>query len=140
VLSGFEQYSSFAFASLMSEGSPQFRPLQDFMVQLFGGPSVLTDDDVREALEESSQGITNLDYVVGLLQNLTFLSYETSPGNFVFGYDQEEKAKLTVLARKTAKVVGKKRYLVHPVYHAYLELKSVDATGQQAMLFGRLPN
>lgn len=135
ILSGLEQYSSFSFASLMTEGAPQFRALQDFMIQLMGGPSVLTDDDIREGLEESGQGITNLDYVVGLLQELTFLSYETSPGHFVFGYDQEEKAKLTVLAKKTAKAVGKRRYQIHPAFHSYLELKAVDETGQQPMLF-----
>ncbi len=94
ILSGLEQYSSFAFASLMAEGAPQFRPLQEFMIQLFGGPSVLTNDEIRDALEESGLGVTNLDYVVGLLQELTFLSYETSPGHFAFAYDQEEKAKL----------------------------------------------
>ena|SRR3984885_64939 len=135
VLSGLEQYSSFVFASLMAEGSPQFRSLQDFMVQLMGGPSVLTDDDIREALEDGGLGITNLDYVVGLLQDLTFLSYETAPGHFVYGYDQEEKAKLSVLAKKTYKAVGKRRYQIHPAFHSYLELKPVDATGQQPMLF-----
>jgi hypothetical protein len=135
LISGLEQYSSFAFASLMAEGSPQFKTLQDFMVQLFGGATVLTDDDIREALEESGQGIITLDYAVGLLQELTFLSYETSPGRFTFGYDQEEKAKLTVLAKKTARVVGKRRYQIHPAFHSYLELKPVDATGQQPMLF-----
>jgi hypothetical protein len=135
LLSGLEQYSGFAFASIMAEGSPQFRTLQDLMVQLMGGPTVLTDDDLREALEESGQGITNLDYAVALLQELTFLSYETSPGHFDFGYDQEEKAKLKVLSKKTAKVVGKRRYQVHPAFHSYLELKPVDATGQQPMLF-----
>jgi hypothetical protein len=105
------------------------------MVQLVGGHSILTDDDIRDMLEESGLGITNLDYLVSLLQELTFISYETSPGHFVFAYDQEEKAKLTVLAKKTSKAVGKKRYQIHPAFHAYLELKSVDATGQQPMLF-----
>ena len=137
VLSGLEQYSSFAFASLMAEGTPQFRQLQDFMVQLFGGPSVLTEDEIRDALEEGRLGITNLDYVVSLLQELTFFSFETSPGHFVFAYDHEEKTKLAVLARKTSKAVGRKRYKIHPAFQSYLELKPVDADGQQPMLFYR---
>lgn len=137
ILTGLEQYSSFAFASLMAEGAPQFRNLQDVITQLFGGPSVLTDDDIREALEEAGQGITNLDYVVGLLQDLTFLSYETTVGRFVFGYEQEQKGKLKVLAKKTARAVGKRRYQVHPAFHAYLELTPVEASGQQPMIFGR---
>ncbi|MGB6692482.1 MAG: hypothetical protein WBE76_31960 [Terracidiphilus sp.] len=137
ILSGLEQYSSFAFASLMAEGAPQYRSFQDFTTQLFGGPSTLTDDDIREALEESGQGITNLDYVVGLLQDLTFLSYETSPGHFVFGNEQEQKGKLSVLAKKTAKAVGKRRYQIHPAFHAYLELTPVEASGQQPIPFGR---
>jgi hypothetical protein len=135
VLSGLEQYSNFAFASLMTEGTPQFRLLQEFMVQLFGGPTVLTDDEIRDALEEGGLGITNLDYVVGLLQELTFLSYETSPGHFVFAYDKEEKTKLAVLSKKTYKTTGKKRYQIHPAFHEYLELKSIDATGQHPMIF-----
>lgn len=130
VLSGLEQYSSFAFASLMAEGEPQFRELQDFMVQLFGGPSVLTEDEIRDALEEGDLGITNLDYAVSLLQELTFLSYEMSPGQFVFAYDQEERAKLAVLAKRTSKVIGKRRYQIHPAFHAYMELKAIDASGQ----------
>jgi hypothetical protein len=121
----------------MAEGMPQFRQLQDFMVQLFGGPSTLTEDEIRDALEESKLGITSLDYVVSLLQELTFLSFETSPGHFVFAYDEEEKAKLAVLARKTSKAIGKKRYQIHPAFQSYLELKPVDAEGQQPMLFFR---
>ncbi len=137
VLSGLEQYSSFAFASLMAEGTPQFRQLQDFMVQLFGGPSTLTEDEIRDALEEGNLGITHLDYIVSLLQELTFLSFETSRGHFVFAYDQEEKAKLAVLARKTSRSVGKKRYQIHPAFQKYLELKPIDVNGQQPMLFFR---
>lgn len=135
IVSGLEQYSSFAFASLMAEGAPQFRALQDFMIQLFGGPSILTADDIRDALEACGQGVTALDYLVGLLQDLTFLSYETSPGHFVFGYEQEQKAKLYSLARRTGKVVGGKRYKIHPAFHSYLELRTVDPTGQQSILF-----
>jgi hypothetical protein len=136
ILAGLDQYSKFAFASLMAEGAPQFRSLQDFMTQLFGGPSILNDDDVREGLENCGLGITNLDYVVGLLQDLTFLSYETSPGRFIFAYEQEERAKLNSLARKVGKSVGKKRYQIHPAFHSYLELTAVDLSGQQPLLFG----
>jgi hypothetical protein len=103
------------------------------MIQLMGGPSILTEDEIREALESSGQGITSLDYVVGLLQDLTFLSYESSPGQFVFGYEQEQKEKLKSLAKRTSKAVGKKRFQVHPAFHSYLELKAVDSTGQQPM-------
>ena len=126
---GLERYSSLAFASLLAEGAPQFRPLQDLMIQLMGGPSVLTEDDIREALEGCGQGITNLDYVVGLLQDLTFLSYETAPGQFIFAHEQEQKAKLRSLANRTAKSLGTRRYQVHPAFHSYLELKAVDPTG-----------
>lgn len=135
VHSGLEQYSSFAFASLMAEGEPQFRELQDFMIQLFGGPSVLTEDEIRDALEEGRLGITNMDYIVGLLQELTFLSYEMSPGHFVFAYDQEERAKLAVLAKRTSRALGKRRYQIHPAFHAYMELKAIDAAGQRPMPF-----
>ena len=136
ILSGLDQYSTFAFASLMAEGAPQFRPLQDFMMHLFGGSSILKDDDIREGLESCGQGITSLDYVVGLLQDLTFLSYETSPGKFVFAYEQEQKAKLNSLAKKVGKSTGKNRYQIHPAFHSYLELRAVDSSGQQALLFG----
>lgn len=33
--------------------------------------------------------------------------------------------------------IGKKRYQIHPAFQAYLELKPVDADGQQPMLFFR---
>lgn len=138
VVDGLEQYSSFVFASLIAEGAPQFRSLQDLMIQFMGGPSILTDDDIREALESAGQGITNLDYVVGLLRDLTFLSYETSPGQFVFGYEQEQRAKLESLSKKAGKVVGARRYQVHPAFHSYLELKAVDSSGHQQMFPPRL--
>jgi hypothetical protein len=106
------------------------------MMHLFGGSSILKDDDIREGLESCGQGITSLDYVVGLLQDLTFLSYETSPGKFVFAYEQEQKAKLNSLAKKVGKSTGKNRYQIHPAFHSYLELRAVDSSGQQALLFG----
>jgi hypothetical protein len=135
LLSGLAQYSSFAFASLMTEGSPQFRALPEFMFQLFGGPSILADDDIREALEEGGLGITNAEFVVDLLRDLTFLSYETAPSKFVFGYDGDEKPKLISLSKKTAKQVGIRRYQIHPAFHPYLELKETDAAGQMPISF-----
>jgi hypothetical protein len=135
VISGIGQYSSFVFASLLTEGTPQFRPLQDFMTQLFGGPSILTDDDIRDALEEADLGITNTRFVVDLLQDLTFLSYETSPNKFVFAYEREEKPKLASLAKKTVKQVGRVRYQIHPAFHAFLEVKQVDVAGQLPIPF-----
>jgi hypothetical protein len=135
VLSGLSQYSSFAFDSLMAEGAPQFRMLPDFMVQLFGGPSILTEDDVRTALEDGGLGITHSSFLIGLLQELTFLSYETAPNKFVFGYDGNEKAKLASLATKTAKQVGGRRYQVHPAFHRYLELQATDVAGQMPISF-----
>jgi hypothetical protein len=138
--SGLEQYSSFVFDSLLAEGAPQFRQLQDFMVQLFGGPTILTEDDVREALEEANLGITNASFVIDLLQDLTFLGFETSPNRFTFCHDREQKPKLTILSKKTARLLGKRRLQVHEAFHAYLELKSVDTEGQMPIAFNRPAN
>jgi hypothetical protein len=137
--SGIEKYSGFVFDSLMAEGTPQFRELQQFMVELFGGPTVLTEDDVRETLEAANLGMTSSAFVIDLLQELTFFAFETNPGRFAFCYDKEQQAKLASLARKTAKSIGKKRFQVHPAFHAYLELQPVDPLGQMPIAFKGRP-
>jgi len=133
--SGIQQYSGFVLASVMAEGSPQFRQLDDFITQLFGGHTVLTQDDIREALDLAGLGFTTADFIVDLLQDLTFLSYETSRNNFVFAYEKEQKPKLVSMARKTVKEVGIQRYRIHPAFHAYLELKPTEADGQASFSF-----
>ena len=135
VASGVQKYSGYVLSSLMAEGTPQFHKLDDFITQLFGGPTILTEDDVREALESAGLAITNADFVVDLLQDLTFLSYETSPDTFVFGYEKDQKPKLVSMARKTVKVVGAKRYKIHPAFHAYLELRPTESDGQSSLTF-----
>ncbi|MDP9052207.1 MAG: hypothetical protein M3O31_16030 [Acidobacteriota bacterium] len=135
VRSGLEQYSSFAFYSLMTEGTPQFRSLQEFMYQLFGGPTTLTDDDVRTALAEAGLGITNAAFVIDLLQDLSFLSYEVTPGRFTFAYEREQKPKLAIMARKTARATKANRYSIHQAFHPYLELKAENEVGQFPISF-----
>jgi hypothetical protein len=74
-------------------------------------------------------------YQAWLSPLLEQFGFETAPQKFMFCYDKEQKAKLTILSRKTARLLGKRRLKIHKVFHAYLELKPVDAEGQMPIEF-----
>ncbi|HEV2578827.1 MAG TPA: hypothetical protein VGU25_16605 [Acidobacteriaceae bacterium] len=135
---GVVKYSGFLLSSLMAEGSPQFRKLDDFVTQLFGGESILTIDDIRQALEDCEGKFTSAEFVIDLLIDLNFLSYETSPDKFVFVFDEDQKSKYKVMAQKTAKRIGARRFMIHPAFHAYLELEPAKGT-QSTFAFGEFP-
>ena len=129
------QYSSFLLSSLMAEGSPQFRNLEDFMTELFGGPTILTQDLVREALEACDAGFDKAEYVIDLLFDLGFFAYEVAPDRFEFCLEKDQKARLGSLSRRTSRQIGQRRFLIHPAFHAFLELKATDSKQQISFAF-----
>jgi hypothetical protein len=136
LVSGLEQYSRFALDSLLVEAVPRLPAIESILLNLVGGPDVITDVRLRAGSIAAGVSPDQVGAVIDTLGELTFLGYEVAPGRFEFLYELESAPKVLAMARKAADELnhGVRCFLVHPAYHLYLELRTTTAgPGQLAM-------
>jgi hypothetical protein len=136
LLAGLEQYSRFALDSLLVEAAPRIPTIEALLLNLVGGPDVVTEETLRREMMAAGYKPEQLDSVLDALGELTFLGYEVASGRFEFLYELDSAAKVLSMARKTADESngGIRRFFIHPAYHPYLELRpTATAPGQLAI-------
>jgi hypothetical protein len=137
ILSAEQQYSRFALDSLLVEAEGRINRGEDLLLQFVQAPEILTEDWIASAVNAAGLPSTHIGDVITLLSELTFLGFETGPNRFEFLYDEQDAAKIEVLAKKTAAELsgGKRRFRIHPAFHRYLEIRSSKMTspGQISM-------
>ena len=134
--SGLEQYSRFALDSLLVEAAPRIPTIEALLLNLVGGRDVITDETLRKEMIAVGYKPEQLDSVIDMMGELTFLGYEVAPERFEFLYELDSAAKVLSMARKTADELnqGMRRFFIHPAYHPYLELRATtSAPGQLAI-------
>ena len=119
------QYARFALDSLLVESGTRVARLDELIYEFMGGPEIVTDRDVTQAMERARIPGDRLRDVVDTLCEITFLGLEVGPGRFAYFYDEDSTTKIQVLARKTAAEYpsGAYRYRINKVFHAYLEIQ-----------------
>lgn len=124
ILEAHKKYSQYALDSIIVENSIQVEALEALLYEFTGATDVVDMFDIAEAMERSSIPKARLDEVVNLLCDLTFLGREISEGEFKFLYNDEERAKMQTMARKTVQMRGEKsqRFRINPAFHDYLEI------------------
>jgi hypothetical protein len=128
ILEAQKKYSQYALDSLLVENSIQLDILEGLLYEFVGAPSVIDSSYVLKAMKNCGIPQDKLESVIDLLCDLTFLGREVEDGRFEFQYNEDEKYKLQVMARKAAEVRPNKagRFLIGQAFHAYLEIAPVS--------------
>jgi hypothetical protein len=136
LLSAESEYSHFALNSLLAENAGQIRNLEKLLAQFSLSSEIVTELDLLAYIERASVNERPSD-VVEFLCELAFLGMEVDHNRFEFLYDEENTAKLSAMAGRSAEQnpAGLRRYRINRAYHGYLEIR--PGTGpppqQQAM-------
>jgi len=127
ILEAQKKYSQYALDSIVVENSIQVEALEALLYEFVGHEEIIDRNDLLAAMEVCNIRSDKLDDVVELLCNLTFLGREVEKGRFEFLYNEENKTKFQVMARKTAEGCADRmeRFRINEPFHAYLETRVV---------------
>ena len=121
ILDGEEQYSQYAWDSILVENSSIIPSLENVLLEFVGGKAVLTESTLRQLVTSAGIGIDQADPVIDQLINLTFLGVETACGKFAYADERKELQKNRVLAGKfAAQNLYERRYEVNAPFRSYL--------------------
>jgi hypothetical protein len=122
ILKGMRDYSQYAYLTLVTETKPIFPKIEELLIEFAGRPEIITDEDIRQALNRASLTNEPLDPIVDLLIDSLFLGIETEPNSFRFLYDENRANVLRSLARSNSQSKENQKYRINPPFHAYLEI------------------
>lgn len=124
ILEAQKRYSQYALDSLVVEDSIQVEALEALLYEFVGAAEVINRDYILQAMKACEIPENKFDKVIKLLCDLTFLGREVESSRFEFLYNEEDRRKLQVMARKTAEVRTDKaeRFRINEAFHAYLEI------------------
>jgi hypothetical protein len=130
LIDGEKPYSRFALDSLIVEAAARIANIEDLILQFIESREIVSEDEISDRLLAARMPAGELQSVITLLVELTFLGFEVAHNRFEFLYDEQEERKMSTMARKTADETtnGVRRFLIHPAFHAFLEIKPQDST------------
>ena len=128
IIEGQKKYSQFALDSLLVENSIQVETLELLLYEFAGSRELINRKDIVQKIKISNISEDKLDDIIELLCDLTFIGREVEDNRFEFLYNDEDKMKIQVMARKTAenRIDKIERYRINEAFHSYLEIKPID--------------
>jgi Cdc6-like AAA superfamily ATPase len=122
IKSGYENYSSWVFTSMMVENGITIDQLKEFLYQLVGCPQVIDKETLYVAMCDAqlSESEERLDYLIEHLSTLSILGKEVSKNKFQFEYAFDSKDVINAKSRK----LNSERYKIHNALVPYLALES----------------
>jgi len=130
ILEAQKKYSQYALDSLIVENSIQVEALEALLYEFIGAAEVVTRDEILQKMKACGIPRSKLDEVIELLCDLTFVGREVESGRFEFLYNEEDKLKFQVMARKTTETHPAKveRFRINEAFHACLEIEAAPLT------------
>jgi hypothetical protein len=120
-----KQYSRFALDALIVEAGVRVARVEDLLLHFVQSSEVVTEAEISTRLVAAEIPLSQLEGVISVFVELTFLGFEVARNRFDFLYDERDKRKFSVMARKTADETtnGVRRFRIHPAFHAFLEIR-----------------
>lgn len=130
LLAAERDYSLFAFEAALVEGQQRVELIEDVLLQFAGAPKLLSGRHVEQIVTQAGVNTDDLEQVIGVLQDLSFLGLQVHEGSVRFTSSPREKRKASILAQRSQDSGGMEttHYGIHPAFSAYLELSPKGET------------
>jgi hypothetical protein len=96
--------------------------VEDLLIWIAGADEILTRAEVEHFIKKAEFPENEIDEVIDLLCDTTFLGIETKPDQFEFIYDENRKRVLQRLAQRTADSCGQTRFRINIPFHLFLSI------------------
>ena len=117
------EYSSFTVDVLLAEIDKDYPNItRSLLFEFIGENEILTKNEIEKRLSVGGISDTKLDSVINVLVDNSFLAVETSEDEFTFIYEDDERDRTLIKARKLQERTSTTRYCIHPAFHPVLEV------------------
>ena len=118
-----EQYSQYAFDSILKEDDPTKGKLERILYEFAGAGRELGLEDIESRFSSAGVDGTDANFYLDLLCDISFLGIETTTG-FRYSSEEEERRSLRNVARVLAsRDERKERFEVNPAFYQVLQIE-----------------
>ena len=123
LLAARDQYSQYAFDSILKEDDPTKGNLENVLYEFLGAGSVVGKADIEERMRKARVGDSDMEFYLDLLCDINFLGIETTDG-FRYARDEEHRR----ISRSLAKVLSSRggcdeRFQINPAFYQVLQIE-----------------
>jgi hypothetical protein len=124
LLAAGKRYSQQALNSLKAEECEV--PIESLLYEFIGKNECIDEKDIQVAMQKCNIDETKLPLIVNLLCDLNFLGVEVEDNRFEYLFDDDQKRKYYIMAKKLAdkRSDSTRRFKIHKAFHPYLEIKT----------------
>ena len=123
LLSAREQYSQYAFNSILKEDDPVKGKLEAVLYEFAGTGKEMLKEDIESLFATAGVEFNDSDFYLNLLCDINFLGIETAAG-FHYSRDEEERRTLQNIARVIAARNGRSEmFEVNPTFYQVLQIE-----------------
>lgn len=133
-----KQYSRFALDALIVEAGARIATIEYLLLHFVQSSEIVTETEIAARMVAAEISASELEKIITLFVELTFVGFEVAPNRFEFLYDEQDERKIFMMARKTADETtkGVRRFRIHPAFHAFLEIRPQETTTPGQMTLG----
>ena len=123
LLSAREQYSQYAFNSILKEDDPVKGKLEAVLYEFAGTGKELLKEDIESLFATAGVDLDDTDFYLNLLCDINFLGVETANG-FHYARDEEERRTLRNIAGVIATRNGRSEmFEINPAFYQVLQIE-----------------
>ena len=122
-LSARNQYSQYAFDSILKEDDPSKGKLEEVLYQFAGVGKILTKSDIEHRCHSAGVAISDIEFYLDLLCDISFLAIDSKTG-FQFPKDEEERRTLRNVASTLAAQDGREeKFQINDTFYQVLQIE-----------------
>lgn len=123
LLAAREQYSQYAFNSILKEDNPSKGKLEDVLYEFASAGKVVSRIDIEARFASAGVELGDVDFYLDLLCDINFLGIEVVTG-FRYSRDEEERRTLRKIAEMTAFRDGRSEsFEISPAFYQVLQIE-----------------
>ena len=117
-----EQYSQYAFDSILKEDDPTKGKLEEILYHFAGAGRELGREDIELIFSSAGVESGDMNFYLDLLCDISFLGIETTTG-FRYSSEEEERRSLRNVARVLAsRDERKEKFEINPAFYQVLQI------------------
>ena len=118
-----EQYSRYAFDSILKEDDPDKGKLEEVLYEFAGVDTELKLDDIESLLKSVGVESTNVEFYLNLLCDINFLGIETATGFRYSGHEEERRSWRNVARVLATRNNRSERFAINPTFYQVLQIE-----------------
>ena len=118
-----DQYSEFAFRSVLAEDDPERRMLEPVLYEFAGAGRYVTMDEMMERMKLAGLAEDDLEWYINLLCDIGFLGIPTRNG-FRYSLEEGERSMLREMSMRVARLTEKvETFEINPAFYQVLQIE-----------------